>query len=235
MPGRQEKGRHPREGSGSAAVAVGLDSRESDRGRHRSQGTAPRRAGRTAALALFIVAIFGQPAHAEKVFQSGGSFYYSFLLILGVVIAVPQATWLILSGFRARRRAATSPGWPTTAGRVTESEVIRSRSFWTRYLISTYRASVAYEYSVAGTSHIGRVVEFGLGSLWQSSEADAIVAAYPVGAKVTVHHDPERPDLACLSASNAAANRRIREGWLTLPMMFLPVLIMLFYHEVLGL
>ena len=98
-------------------------------------------------------------------------------------------TWLgigdVLDG-----RAST--GWPTATGTVTEAfvEVHTGED-------TSYSAEIRYTFEVDGREHRGDRVAF---SIWDSgrAEADAIVATYPVGARVEVAYDPDDPDTSVL-------------------------------------
>ena len=79
------------------------------------------------------------------------------------------------------RYGLASQDWARTIGTVEESDVYIFRGRWT-----TLEPRVTYRYSVGGrllrSESIGNV---------DYDEAPAVVAAYPLGAKVIVYHDRE--------------------------------------------
>jgi hypothetical protein len=97
-------------------------------------------------------------------------------------------------------RALQSRTWPTTKGRVLESKVeennCRSTSGSTRPDIS-YQPFVRYRYEVSGKTQESKQISIGVCAS-SRQYAEGIIAQYPVGAKVTVHHHPKLHYLAVL-------------------------------------
>ncbi|MFW5857973.1 MAG: DUF3592 domain-containing protein, partial [Planctomycetota bacterium] len=60
------------------------------------------------------------------------------------------------------------------------------------------RHALAYAYRVDGAAHEGFAVHLGWGRVIGRRDPDRLRAEYPVGAPVTVHHHPDRPDVAVL-------------------------------------
>jgi len=97
-------------------------------------------------------------------------------------------------GIRDFRRAYDSTSWPTVPGTIQQAEVDRHVDFDG----PSYRADIAYAYNVAGREHIGNRVAYGDYGFILPGHARKIVARYPAGMQVTVHYQPDAPDLAVL-------------------------------------
>jgi len=119
-----------------------------------------------------------------------------FALIF-VVAGIAVSIW----GWNEMESAKASMGWPTTEGTVISSEVEKHRSTTgtgsKRRTSTTYEAEVLYEYAANGTTYSSTRVSFG-GSGGSSSQAREIVNRYPKGKMVSVHFDPEQPDVSVL-------------------------------------
>ena len=112
--------------------------------------------------------------------------------------------YAVVDGLRSRRAAA----WPSTNGRVVESEVRVSRERSQGVGDFKDRRSalghMRYEYHVAGRRYLGhrvRWVDVRVGS----DHAQQLVSAYPVGRAVTVYYDPANPQSAVLEQGAAVA------------------------------
>ena len=101
----------------------------------------------------------------------------------------------LVFGVRNMLRAGASADWPTAAGAVKVSSVEYHKS---NEGGGTYHAEVMYEYMAGGTLRSGNRVAFGDYGSSNSSRARGIVNKYPVGRQVTVHHDPDDPDVSVL-------------------------------------
>jgi hypothetical protein len=98
-------------------------------------------------------------------------------------------------GARTLVFAFSSSRWPGTEGLVTKSELAEYAG--TRSSRS-YRADIAYTYTVNGTRHTGGRVRLGSTRTSHASDAEAIQDKYPVGKSVTVYYDPAKPGEAML-------------------------------------
>jgi hypothetical protein len=85
-------------------------------------------------------------------------------------------------------RQARATHYATTTGVVTQSSVRNARSGKS----TNYVADLRYRYEVAGRQFNGTRYRFDFANADQKS-ADALVAARPVGAQVTVYYDPAHP------------------------------------------
>lgn len=122
------------------------------------------------------------------------------LIIVGLIllaVGVGVTVW----GIAVVRNAMASSSWPTVTGTVTASDVERqrSRSGTRRNRRKTsYRANVAYEYSVDETKYASDQVSFGEYASSNPNFAQQIVNRYPKGKRVEVHYDPQQPEVAVL-------------------------------------
>ena len=97
-------------------------------------------------------------------------------------------------GLTALSRARAAAHWPTAPGRITRSEVTQD----TFEGAPTWAATIAYEFEVAGQKLSGTRVGFGDHAGPSAEQAKAIVARWPLGAAVSVRHDPKTPTSAVL-------------------------------------
>lgn len=90
-------------------------------------------------------------------------------------------------------QASASRSWPTVSGQIIESRVSSHHAGRSTHHVAQLR----YQYLAQGQTREGTRVGFGsvVGNL---DEVQALVARYPLGAKVTVHVDPKQPDQAVL-------------------------------------
>lgn len=118
-------------------------------------------------------------------------------LVLGGGFAAYQGGKLIANGFKSR-------GYAATQGRVVQSRVDSERVTGTsggkRRTTTEYRATIRYEYTVAGATYTGDrlTVERTGYSGKDRGAAERSAAAYPTGTAVTVYYDPRHPATAVL-------------------------------------
>ena len=91
---------------------------------------------------------------------------------------------------------ASAQSWPSTSGIVLTSSVQVRRSNRSR---SEYPV-VVYQYGVNGKSYQGQRIKASdkFMSVRVFGEAQATVARYPVGSRVTVYYDPNNPSESAL-------------------------------------
>ena len=128
----------------------------------------------------------------------------SFIWIFGLG-GLGGILYAVFDGLRSRRSA----GWPSTSGRVVESEFRlfreqRSGPHDHRERPPNALAHMRYEYHVAGRRYIGHRIRWTDVRLGESAASEWI-AAYPVGRAVTVHYDPAAPQKAVLEPGAAVA------------------------------
>jgi hypothetical protein len=113
-----------------------------------------------------------------------------FGLLLGAVVGAIV--------FRSRRKARAAGAWPSTDGRVIEARVEQKTLPGDRPTIR-FAPRIAYEYSVSGRAFRSTRVSFAE-TFWSIApqSAQAMLARYPIGARVTVYYDPARPEEAVI-------------------------------------
>lgn len=126
------------------------------------------------------------------------------LILLGGLAGLWHSTGYLVDAYR-------STSWPRTAGMVIRSE-LGSESGSVRRVDSTrYWPKIEYEYHVDGQAYqssnvtldgLRSSVHVGTGK----AEADAVLAQYPLDAKVFVHYDPDFPGRAVLQAGVSGRN-----------------------------
>jgi hypothetical protein len=85
--------------------------------------------------------------------------------------------------------------WPTTTGKVTASDV--------KKVMFRRQPQITYTYSVNGAPFTSQRVSFAGG--YKPKEVDPVLARFPVGADVTVAHDPQNPAEATLETGATKA------------------------------
>ncbi|HSS21692.1 MAG TPA: DUF3592 domain-containing protein [Pyrinomonadaceae bacterium] len=99
------------------------------------------------------------------------------------------ATFLIAAGSRWRA-AQASRSWPGTEGVIIESRLTSNCSYC--------RPLVNYRYVVNGQSFVGEQLVAGPQDYYRATEAEAKVAYYAVGRRVTVFYDLANPSASAL-------------------------------------
>jgi hypothetical protein len=113
------------------------------------------------------------------------------LLFLGVMVIIAGVS-MFLPARNARKHDQIREAWPTAQGTVTSSEIVPQPPMTNKLgkEILQYDVSVKYQFRSGGQLHFGSAVLYPR-YLYTKPEADKIAARYPVGATVTVHHNPE--------------------------------------------
>jgi hypothetical protein len=123
------------------------------------------------------------------------------MLALIFLIIFPFALYKAMQNVKM---AKASTNWPTAPGTVTASGI--------KKVMFRRQPQIAYTYSVNGTPFNAQRVSFASG--YKSAEVDPILARYPVGAAVTVAHDPQKPAEATLeTGSNKQVTAQVRILW----------------------
>ena len=124
------------------------------------------------------------------------------MLALIFLIIFPFALYKAMQNVKM---AKASTNWPTAPGTVTASGI--------KKVMFRRQPQIAYTYSVNGAPFNSQRVSFAGG--YKSPEVDAILARYPVGAPVTVAHDPQNPAEATLeTGSNKQVTAQVRVLWI---------------------
>ena len=124
------------------------------------------------------------------------------MLALIFLIVFPFALYKAMQNVKA---AKASTNWPTTTGTITGSGI--------KKVMFRRQPQIAYTYSVNGAPYTSQRISFASG--YKSNEVDPLLARYPVGAQVTVAHDPQNPAEATLeTGSNKQVTAQVRILWI---------------------
>jgi hypothetical protein len=123
----------------------------------------------------------------------------TFVTIFAVLLVV--AVFLYTATMNKRARAS----WAAVEGTVIESRVEARNEPGADRPNIRYGARITYQYDVSGRTYHAERIRFG-GTSWSPVRevADREAARFPVGAKVTVHYDPQRPESAVLELEGDA-------------------------------
>ena len=124
------------------------------------------------------------------------------MLALIFLIVFPFALYKAMQNVKM---AKASTNWPTASGTVTASGI--------KKVMFRRQPQIAYTYTVNGAPFTSQRVSFAGG--YKSTEVDPVLARYPVGAAVTVAHDPRNPAEATLeTGSNKQVTAQVRVLWI---------------------
>jgi hypothetical protein len=126
-------------------------------------------------------------------------------LFIGIILAVFGVS-LFLPARKARKEDETRQAWPTDKGTVISSEETEQPPLnrMGKQIIQ-YDAVIQYQFRSGGQLHFGSGVS-NPRHLFSKKEADALIARYPAGATVTVHHNPDDIRECYLEIENTARN-----------------------------
>ncbi|MFH1709375.1 MAG: DUF3592 domain-containing protein [Planctomycetota bacterium] len=111
-------------------------------------------------------------------------------------------------GIRDLARACASVNWPTAAGTVTESRVIRypnSRRTYSDDEVSSAAVAFQYEFKVGTVVFEGYRIAFDDSGSTVYPHARAFIARYPEGGDITVHYMPEDPATCLIEPGSRAS------------------------------
>jgi hypothetical protein len=117
------------------------------------------------------------------------------------VIAIAIGAALYVTQFRQGLRANASKLWPVSPGTVVASAMEKSPEGRWRY-----RAAVQYRYRVRGKDYQSGRIFWG-GNEGRQRHMALVIAAYPQGAKVSVHYDPQNPAEAVIDPAQNVGSR----------------------------
>ncbi|MBN1922244.1 MAG: DUF3592 domain-containing protein [Anaerolineae bacterium] len=122
----------------------------------------------------------------------------NFLLVFGIGTALLGLVFVILA-LVGRRRHDTVGNWPTVFGKVLAATVQRFQPRPEQKAEVRYTPLITYTYEVAGQSFAGQKLDFKPHRSYATAiQAEAAVAAYPVGSEVKVTYNPQGPQQAAL-------------------------------------
>ncbi len=121
---------------------------------------------------------------------------------VGGVFGLIGVVFLVVA-LRARQKAKTSLGWPTTPGTITASSLQEHRHYDSDEGVSySYEPVIQYRYTVMGSEYTGSKISFGANTFGRA-QAQQQVNTYQPGINVTVHYNPEKPEEAVLETEAA--------------------------------
>ena len=125
-----------------------------------------------------------------------------FYVLVGVVALIVGAILTFWWGPRYLKDIGESQSWLETEGEVVTTRIEDRHDTVERR--TEYKAVIEYRYTVDGVTHEGSRWTVG-GSRTSPSEGtiQGVLSEYPVGRKVRVYYDPERPDSAVLHRGDA--------------------------------
>ncbi len=132
-----------------------------------------------------------------------------FVLLLAGVGAMIAVLIILLLAMIQAAPASNSREWMSTLGTIIASFIAYERDAQDpQGLKAYYVPNVAYEYTVRGKRQSARRIHFGAPSrMAQKSAAENALAKYPVGARVDVFYNPDKPDDAVLERQAPEARR----------------------------
>jgi hypothetical protein len=116
--------------------------------------------------------------------------------------------------FYLRRRSAAlqaaSVNWPTVEGRVSDAKL---HSFRDNDKNLNYMARVWHSYEVSGQSYTVEKISWGGQPYGRvATQANEILARYPVGTPVKVYYNPQKPKQSVLDPHNQSGVKTM--GWI---------------------
>ena len=123
-----------------------------------------------------------------------------------VVVAGLAAVVTLLMALSTLRRALRQRAWRETPAEIVASEVSsrlapRSGEGPKSQFGRMFKPTIRFVYQVAGQRHESKTHSLFVNESSSDVEAAAVVARYPVGAKVTAYVDPANPAAAVLDRS----------------------------------
>jgi hypothetical protein len=126
-----------------------------------------------------------------------------FETVAGLLLFLAIGAGLSFWGWTIVRDARASAAWPHVEGVVTGSEVTSSTD---GDGAESYSPQVTYTYLAGGRYQESYVIKFGENSYDSRRRAEAVAARYPVGRKVTVYYDRDRPGKSVLEPGVTAGS-----------------------------
>jgi hypothetical protein len=140
----------------------------------------------------------------------------NYQILIYIVFIIVGLVFLFLAFNLNRKAKKAAESWPTVPGTVVNSSVTIRTSHSTKGQTRISHVPVVnYEYQVDEQKYATDRITFGSASFGKK-KADAIVAAYPQGAPVTVHYDPIDPSKAVLETKAIGVGSNIFLGILLL-------------------
>jgi len=154
------------------------------------------------AIPIVLVGVYAEPISDQlaKVLPARAQPIPALFFCLALAVTV----WIAVFNLRQARASAS---WPTAAGRIVRSDVVKEMLYpgraRTGTKVAAYRPVVEFEYAVSGQKYRSDHVQFGAIVKGEEADARARLAPYPLGRELPVRYDPARPATAVLASTVA--------------------------------
>jgi|YNPMSStandDraft_1061717.scaffolds.fasta_scaffold25021_2 hypothetical protein len=126
------------------------------------------------------------------------------LSVLVFLVFISPGLLFLFYGLSQRKKIIQSQAWSNTTG------IISSRKIDTDYYNHWFYPSVTYSYEVNGRSFVHSRIRFGSPIRFRrKQDAEDYLANFPIGKKVLVYYNPERPQDSVLSKTQSSNNAMI--------------------------
>jgi hypothetical protein len=127
-------------------------------------------------------------------------------IVIGVMLVMIGIS-MFLPARSARKRDQVRRSWPTVNGTIIFCEVkaLPPLAGKSGKEIRQNEVNLRYQFRTGGQLHFGTAIS-DRRYLYEKEEAERIAARYPVGANVTVYHDPEDVGNCFLEMHSASGN-----------------------------
>ena len=161
--------------------------------------------------------------------QAFGIFVSLVLIGFGVTFGV-LAVGITIKLIEAYRASIRSRTWMTTRGQITDSKTV-----WVGARARSQRPEINYTYEVGETKYEGKRIVFEYRNLYTREAVDQILKEYPVGVRMPVYYDPNKPQDSTLRQTHVGvASGLIVGATLLLPMILCLAAGIIGFVETLG-
>ena len=121
----------------------------------------------------------------------------------GVLLLVVFGGIAIFSGIKNKRKAESSKSWPKAIGEITRNYVQENTDTDEEgYTTHTYTPRLEYRYQVGNQTYSSSRISFGATTSYgRRKKAEEKIAQFPVGVRIAVYYNPQKPDEATLQQS----------------------------------
>jgi hypothetical protein len=164
-----------------------------------------------AAMTSLLITMEG--ASAETTIDSDAKPYFIVGGAIATIFFMSVGAMLIRKGNRYLRTAAAIAHWPTVAGKVVSSEVVKRIDKTEDGPTVVFIPQVLYAYNPDGVRRDGCVIQIGLGERGCLEKlAHEYVDKYSVGSRVPVRYDPQNPANAVLELGQVGGGSNLLAG-----------------------
>lgn len=116
-----------------------------------------------------------------------------FLAVLIILVFIGVGIFLIVTGLKAGKSSGKNSAWPSVSGKVLSSEVVESSGFDNNgNMVAEFKPVIRFVYQVMGKELTSIQIGPSVGQE-KAATARQMADRYPVGARVTIHYDPQKP------------------------------------------